>query len=58
MKGDPQPLDHVEYDTFKAKAKDTIEPDPVVTFVLDGSGGVSALRAFGVEFRRERGNAN
>ena len=58
VKGDPQPLDHVEYDTFKAKAKDTIEPDPVVTFVLDGSGGVSALRAFGVEFRRERGNAN
>jgi hypothetical protein len=58
VKGNAQPLEHVEYDTFRANAKDSLEPDPVVTFVLDGSGGVSALRAFGVEFRRERGNAN
>ena len=57
VKGDSQPLEHLEYDTFRAKARNTLEPDPVVTFVLDGSGGVSALRAFGVEFRRERGNA-
>jgi CubicO group peptidase (beta-lactamase class C family) len=54
VKGDPQPLEHVEYDTFRAKAKNTLEPDPVVTFTLDGTGGVSALRAFGVEFDRER----
>jgi hypothetical protein len=54
VKGDAQPLEHVEYDTFRAKAKDSLEPDPVVTFVLDGSGGVGALRAFGVEFRRDK----
>jgi CubicO group peptidase (beta-lactamase class C family) len=54
VKGDAQLLEHVEYDTFRAKAKDPLEPDPVVTFVLDGSGGVGALRAFGVEFRRDK----
>jgi hypothetical protein len=58
VKGDAQPLEHLEYDTFQAKAKNTLEPDPVVSFVLDGSGGVNALRAFGVEFRRTRANAN
>ncbi len=56
VKGDAQPLEHVEYDTFRAKAKDSLEPDPVVTFVPDGSGGVGALRAFGVEFRRTTGS--
>jgi hypothetical protein len=54
VKGDAQPLEHVEYDTFRAKAKDSLEPDPVVTFVPDGFGGVGALRAFGVEFRRAK----
>lgn len=58
VKGNTQPLEHLEYDTFQAKAKGTLEPDAVVTFVLDGSGGVSALRTFGVEFRRERTDAN
>lgn len=52
VKGDLQPLEHLEYDTFRAKAKNTLEPDPVVTFILDGSGGVAALRAFGTEFGR------
>ena len=56
VKGDSQPLEHLEYDTFRAHAKNTLEPDPVVTFVLDGTGGVSALRAFGVEFRRTTGS--
>ncbi len=54
VKGDAQPLEHLEYDTFKAKAKNTLEPDPVVPFVPNGSGGVSALRALGVEFRRDK----
>ncbi|HET7620909.1 MAG TPA: serine hydrolase [Gemmatimonadaceae bacterium] len=58
VKGDAQPLEHLEYDSFQAKAKNTLEPDPMVSFVLDGSGGVSALRAFGVEFRRTRTDAN
>lgn len=52
VKGDTQPLEHLEYETFKAQAKTTLEPDPVVTFVPDGSGGVRALRAFGVRFER------
>ncbi|HEY9448923.1 MAG TPA: serine hydrolase [Gemmatimonadaceae bacterium] len=58
VKGDAQPLEHLEYDTFKAHPKTTLDPDPVVTFVLDGSRGVSALRAFGVEFRRTTGSGH
>lgn len=58
VKGDLQPLEHVAYDTFRVKAKNTLEPDPMVTFILDGSGGVAALRTFGTEFRKERGNTN
>jgi len=59
VRGDAQPLEHLEYDVFRAKAKTTIEPDPVVTFTLDGSGGVTALRAFGVEFgKRKQGTGD
>ncbi len=54
VRGDAQPLEHLEYDVFRAKAKTTIEPDPVVTFTLDGAGGVTALRAFGVVFGKGR----
>jgi hypothetical protein len=54
VRGDAQPLEHLEYDVFRAKAKNTLEPDPVVTFVPNGAGGVTALRAFGVEFGKAR----
>jgi len=58
VKGDTQPLEHLEYDTFRTKTKNSLEPEAVVTFVLDGSGGVSALRTFGVEFRKGRADGN
>lgn len=54
VKGDAQPLEHLEYETFKAKADSPADPSPVVTFVPDGSGGVSALRVFGQTFKRAR----
>jgi hypothetical protein len=54
VKGDTQPLEHLEYETFKARADSPADPSPVVTFVPDGSGGVSALRVFGQTFKRAR----
>ena len=54
VKGDVQPLEHLEYESFQAKASSPSDPNPVVTFVPDGSGGVSGLRVFGQTFTRER----
>ena len=47
-------LDYWKFDTFRSRAK-TPDTEPVpLTFALDGSGGVSAVRAFGVTFLRRR----
>ena len=56
VKGGVQPLEHLEYESFQAKARSPADPSPVVTFVLDGSGGVSGVRVFGLTFVRERPN--
>ena len=47
-------LEHWNFDTYRSRAK-TPDTEPVpLTFALDGSGGVSAVRAFGVTFTRRR----
>jgi CubicO group peptidase (beta-lactamase class C family) len=52
--GNPVPLEHWEYDTFRAHSDTPLDPHPSVTFIPDGLGHVSALRAFGITFTRSR----
>jgi len=47
-------LEHSEYDTFRSRVDDALEGVTELTFVPDGAGHVSAVRAFGVEFQRSR----
>ena len=47
-------LTHWQYDTFEAEWEDIRMSPSQVVFALDGSGGVSSVRAFGVTFARAR----
>jgi len=47
-------LEHSEYDTFRSRVDDALEGVTELTFVPDGAGHVSAVRAFGVEFQRSK----
>jgi CubicO group peptidase (beta-lactamase class C family) len=47
-------LTHWQYDTFEAEWEDVRMGPSQVVFALDGSGGVSSVRAFGVTFPRAR----
>jgi CubicO group peptidase (beta-lactamase class C family) len=48
------PLEHWEYDTFRARWQDERMSSSLVTFSTDGAGGTSSVRAFGVTFTRIR----
>ncbi|GJG89185.1 hypothetical protein tb265_43660 [Gemmatimonadetes bacterium T265] len=51
-------LEHLRYDTFRARWDDPrADPSPVV-FQPDGAGGVAALRVFGVTFGRVGGGSS
>jgi CubicO group peptidase (beta-lactamase class C family) len=46
-------LDHVQYEVFRARPSGTVsERRSVLTFVPDGAGHISAVRAFGITFSR------
>jgi hypothetical protein len=45
-------LTHWHYDTFQAKWDDVRMDRSFVVFALDGAGGVSSVRAFGITFTR------
>lgn len=45
-------LTHWHFDTFRARWSDVRLEPSLVVFLPDGSGGVSALRAFGLTFAR------
>lgn len=47
------PLSHWRHDTFRRPAR-AAEGPLALTFVPDGAGGISAVRAFGITFARER----
>jgi CubicO group peptidase (beta-lactamase class C family) len=47
-------LEHSRYDTFRSRVDDPLEGFTELTFVPDGAGHVSAVRAFGVEFHRDK----
>lgn len=53
-KADLGPLEHWEYDVFRSRPT-TNEPSVTLTFVPDGTGGISAVRGFGASFVRARG---
>lgn len=46
------PLSHWQYDSFQAQWQDTRMRPSVVVFMPDGTGGASAVRAFGITFAR------
>jgi hypothetical protein len=47
------PLEHVNFEAFRTKPSAGARP-MVLTFVPDGSGGVSAVRVFNIVFTRAR----
>ena len=47
-------LDHWDYEVFRTRAKTTLDAPTSLTFQTNGSGGVSAVRVYGVSFTRER----
>src|SRR5919202_5917337 len=50
-------LTHWQYDTFRARWTDRRLSPSLIVFVPDGTGGVGAVRAFGVTFAREQQQA-
>ncbi|MGH7633336.1 MAG: DUF3471 domain-containing protein, partial [Gemmatimonadaceae bacterium] len=50
--GTARPLEHWDYDTFRARPDTPVDGDLFITFAPDGAGHVSALRVFGVTFTR------
>ena len=47
-------LDHWDYEVFRTRAKSALDAPTSLTFQTNGSGGVSAVRVYGVSFTRER----
>jgi hypothetical protein len=56
-KADLGPLEHWEYDVFRSRPSSTGGNGTALTFIPDGAGGISAVRAFGNTFTRSRGRA-
>jgi CubicO group peptidase (beta-lactamase class C family) len=54
-KADLGPLDHWEYDVFRSRPTGAGGSAMTLTFIPDGAGGISAVRAFGNSFIRSRG---
>jgi hypothetical protein len=50
-------LDHWEYDVFRSRPSRPGSSATALTFIPDGAGGISAVRAFGNTFTRSRGRA-
>ena len=50
--GPVRPLEHWDYDRFRAHPDTPMDDDLFVTFAPDGAGHVSSARAFGVTFMR------
>ena len=48
------PLTHVQFETFRAKGPPPEELQSVITFLHDGAGNVTGVRALGVSFARAR----
>jgi CubicO group peptidase (beta-lactamase class C family) len=51
---DAGPLTPQRFETFRAQSPPPADEQTIITFVVDGAGGVTALRAFGIRFDRAR----
>jgi hypothetical protein len=47
-------LDHTDHEVFRSRPRNDADDQATLTFVPDGVGGVSAVRAYGISFSRVR----
>jgi CubicO group peptidase (beta-lactamase class C family) len=47
-------LDHTDHDVFRSRPRNDADDQATLTFVPDGAGGVSSVRAYGINFPRVR----